>query len=377
MATRKPWTRLQRRTIAENRARGCDALTFWHAPVEDCLQEIRRVHALRSAGEMGRRYYYALLTAGLLRLWMHLYEPNGPHTPNAKMAFPTSKVQAQAWVSGLITAARRDGRLPWEVILDTSRTSSSYGTTDLASDIATIGTSSFHLDPWLGQTERVEVWVEMEDAFALLDDICRPFLVPVNSVKGFSSADVIHKAAQRYRTGKNVVLYYYGDCEPSGLGIEESLYNELWAEGCRGFQATRLAITPGQAYQLPEVAAQELKPGDSRTKEYMRKYPGLKGFELDAYPTDELERALRATIRSHLDLDRWNEAVRLEREVRSVVTEQAKLVLGDIPAQWEHAIRHGHVLYDPLRNQPFRQETLDRYLGDEEEDDGDEEDEDD
>jgi hypothetical protein len=360
MATRKPLTPLQRRTIEENRARGCDAETFWHAPVDDCLNEIRRVYALRDAGEMGRRYYYALLTAGLLKTWMHLYEPDGD-----TQAFPTSVTQAQAWVSGLLTAARRDGRLPWEVILDNSRSASAYFHLDLAADIGMIGESAFSLDPWLGQTSTVEVWVEKEDAFALMEDICRPYHVRVNSVKGFSSADVIHKAAERYGVGRNVVLYYCGDCDPSGLSIEESLYTELWKEGCRAVTPTRVAITPEQAYQLPEVAAQELKPGDSRTPEYVRKYPDLKGFEFDAYPTDQLEREMREAILSHIDTDKWNEALRLERAVRTWITEGAQDLLGNQAAQWEQMIRHEQVLVDPETHEVFSQETLDLYLGDE------------
>jgi hypothetical protein len=226
-------------------------------------------------------------------------------------------------VSKAMTKARKDGRVPYEWIVDRSR--SSYhnpGWSGLEGLGRVIENTliNYRRDYWQEQPALVEVWCEKDAVTGSIQELCDEFGVRIEPIRGFDSTTKIHEAGERFSdaldSGKNLAILYLGDHDPSGKDIERDLWKrlgdhlppEVYSTSRRSI--SRLAIFAGdiKQFKLPPL---KVKTKDPRAGGFLKVH-GNAAVELDALPPTELRRRIREAIESRIDYEAWNRAMLVE-----------------------------------------------------------------
>lgn len=137
-------------------------------------------------------------------------------------------------IGDLVSNARLAGLLDWEMIEDRNRVATIPTAWDSPAQIVRAAASQFRVDRWEGQTYHVEVMVE-KDALSgisgILQPVCRELHVRFTANKGYSSSSAMYEAGQRMkhakRSGKSVVVLYFGDHDPSGIDMTRDIDERL------------------------------------------------------------------------------------------------------------------------------------------------------
>jgi len=163
----------------------------------------------------------------------------------------------------------------------------------------------------------IEVWVEKVGLMPTFETICTPLDIKVRSPEGFSPWEFCYHAVNDFeyffeqRKSERIIILYFGDQDPSGENIYESLKGQLDFFGVE-HDTRRIGVTIDQIreYNLPETP---LEPEtlakirrDSRYPKYFRKYGREIFCELDAFLSlayDEFKNTLESAIEPLIDRD--------------------------------------------------------------------------
>lgn len=121
--------------------------------------------------------------------------------------------------------------------------------------------------------------------------------IPVYDCGGFDSHThlrTLYRVLKKHqKIGRKILIFYIGDWDPSGLGIEASQKKKLREMGLDNFELKRIAVTKQQVKDLkmfkakdPQTMAKLLK--DSRHKEFMK----LNDDELFQTESDQMLKAV-------------------------------------------------------------------------------------
>ncbi len=133
----------------------------------------------------------------------------------------------------VISEGRLAGLIDWDAIEDRGRVPSiPYHAEDLESFVDSMRRmgSAYTLDPWEGQENYVELWVEKDALSGVLRPIAEKHSITLSVNRGYTSQTAMYNAAERFkeREDRNNVILYVGDFDPSGedmvRDIEERLY---------------------------------------------------------------------------------------------------------------------------------------------------------
>ena len=205
-----------------------------------------------------RQLYYQFVSRGLL--------------PNAERHYKQ--------LGEVVNNGRLAGLTDWDAIEDRTRNlrrlSSWRNPAELLEDAA----GQFRLDKWADQPYRPEVWIEKDALVGVIEGVCDELEVPYFACRGYCSQSEMWAAAQRLGSdGKEAVIFYLGDHDPSGIDMSRDIAARL-----RTFQASvrveRLALNIRQVrdYDPPPNPA---KMTDTRASDYVRQF-GHESWELDA-----------------------------------------------------------------------------------------------
>lgn len=225
-------------------------------------------------------------------------------------------------LSELLTDGREEGRVPWDALED--RTRGRLGPTTFADESefreneAELVLRGYRRDVLQSQPHRLEFWVEKDALSRLVEEAADPFCVDVYPAKGFASTTAVKGLRDRVQAGmdegRETVVLYAGDLDPSGWAMPDALGRKARAPGLR---IVRVGLTPEQVEQfnLPR-SPDALKETDSRAAGYRRwlaehGHPTDLAVELDALPPAALQALVRDSILAHVD----RAALALEREV--------------------------------------------------------------
>ncbi|OLD63276.1 MAG: hypothetical protein AUF65_02650 [Chloroflexi bacterium 13_1_20CM_50_12] len=285
-----------------------------------CLTYVQKAYIEEGKhGQTSRHFFYKLLGYKAIEFTSH----------------KNSSKNAYAYVCRLLVKARESGKLPWSAVIDPGRRYYGDYSTDLKSYAKTKMGAYISLDPWRGQPQKVEIWVEKEAMAALvrtivsrtgmkgLDDL----RVPVCINKGYGSVTVIKDAAERYGTGKGWTLLYIGDFDPSGLDIDRALRDGLRKYGARP-NIERVALTQEDTISLIPMAGLSLKKSDSRYKQFVELY-GLEqqGYEIDSLPVHLLRKKLIQKLSLYMDFDAFKKLNELEDAISEQLAKKLDGVL--------------------------------------------------
>ena len=244
----------------------------------------------------GRRYYYLALSHGYVR-------PDMSDTPAAR----ASRDAAYDRVTAVLGILRKQGRLGWDMVLDLTRELVEWRVYNSPREARAALRRNYTEDRWRGQPFFPIFIVEKDTMAPVCEPIAQGWQMKFASSRGYSSLKLQHDTAERLhrryaRTGQQIIVYFIGDLDPSGLDLQRA-----WEEALDNFgvpyRMVRIGLTPEQVDDLANPRLRqgiEVKPSDSRAARYIEQY-GNRCWETDILPADVIEATLDAHVRSWLD----------------------------------------------------------------------------
>ncbi len=268
-------------------------------------------------------------------------------------------------LSGLLSDARLMGRVDWEAIEDRIRVPRVPQEFKDLNELVDTALGAYRLDRWKGQKNYVELWVEKDALAGILAPIAREYHVTMMVNRGYSSQSAMYDAAKRflkachgedlpYKTGDELyegrdtednvlaelkkihvldqnaladpaprkpILLYLGDHDPSGEDMVRDIGSRLLMFGI-DVEVRKLALTIEQVkeYDPPPNPA---KMTDPRAAEYVDKH-GATSWEVDALPPDVLDRLIRDSLESAIDLDLMEKVKAVEKRDKATLSKALK-----------------------------------------------------
>jgi len=224
-------------------------------------------------------------------------------------------------VVSAMTDARWNSIVDMEAFIDRER--SMFGETkddekdlneeiDIAKRQVKLWMGHYGLNRWSNQDNYIEVWIEKKALQGVFEIPCAKNDVGLAPCKGYPSITFIYEAKGRFEdaidNGKEAVILYFGDCDPSGADIPRSIKENLSRMGV-DVEVKRIALNPDQIKEmgLPGVPP---KKGDSRTNNW----DGADVVELDAIEPNTLSRMCEDAIEQYFDHDLFKELEERESE---------------------------------------------------------------
>jgi hypothetical protein len=217
-----------------------------------------------------------------------------------------------------LTTGRKGGVIPWDAFEDRARTFHKeplprYNISEEDPKEALKSWFTYALNPrvsdqynlskWKGQPYFVELWVERDALAGFLSPLCETLGVGLVVSRGYTSYTFKQEAMKRFRevqeNGKDPVLLYLGDLDPSGYDIYRCLEDEI-----DEVEVKRIGLHREDVSQF-SLVPNPIKDTDRRTKGFKKRYPELGDsvYELDALPPGELIDRARRSILKYFDTD--------------------------------------------------------------------------
>jgi hypothetical protein len=269
-----------------------------------------------------RQIYYKFVARDLFpedRRWRWtgtkwVRDPNG--TKNAE---PNYK-----WLGSIVNDGRLAGLLDWSAIEDRTRELEKLSHFESPSDIVEACAEQFHVDLWIDQKYRPEVWIEKDALVGIIEGICNELDVPFFSCRGYTSQSEMWNAAmrlERYKEeSKTPVIFHFGDHDPSGQDMTRDIIDRMQMF-MGGTRLERLALNMNQIeeHNPPPSPA---KLTDSRCRAYVAEF-GDDSWELDALEPAVIVGLIRTNIRRLMDRRRFNARLALRDRGRSTLSRVA------------------------------------------------------
>jgi len=218
-------------------------------------------------------------------------------------AFDKTEAEYQGTVIRLLTDMRLSGEIDFADIVDESRRIRLTATYDSVQD-ALESTARYYRRSALQQAgEHVEIWCEKDALAGVIWDAVSEYDVPLLVSRGMPSLTFLYGTALRikraYEADKRTMLYQFGDHDPSGVLIPQTIDRRL-RELCAKLGAPppiveRVALTVDQIreHDLPT------RPTKRAGNNHARGFDG-DSVELDALPPNVLRDMVRGVIGSHI-----------------------------------------------------------------------------
>lgn len=206
--------------------------------------------------------------------------------------------------------ARWDGDVDFEAFSDLERTmvgSTRADDTDLdslveeAQDAIELWMRHYKRNRWENQPIYAEIFIEKKALQKMFEETASRNAMGLGAVKGYPSLTFLHEAAQRFiemnDRGKECVILYFGDYDPSGEDIPRSIEENMRRMGA-DVEVRRIALFHEQviAWNLPPAPTKET---DSRTANW----DGIGQVELDAVDRKTLQALAQSAIDNVFDYD--------------------------------------------------------------------------
>lgn len=154
---------------------------------------------------------------------------------------------------------------------------------------------SYYLNKWENQPFYPEVLIEKKALEGVFYKTCKDLRIALGACKGYPSLTFLHDASIRIKLaeerGKQPIIIYFGDYDPSGEDIPRALLENLRKFGCETVEIDRVCLTEQQVieWDLPPAPT---KVTDSRSVHW----DGLGQVELDAVKPEKLIELLRMKV---------------------------------------------------------------------------------
>jgi hypothetical protein len=229
-------------------------------------------------------------------------DPRRPADDGAPGLLPASRPRCDRKNRGAVPPDD-GGELPFDWVVDESRRVRVTQTFDDLAD-AVAHTAKFYRRSALAQSsDYLEIWCEKDALAGALWDVTSDYDVPLMISRGMPSLTFLHGSAQEIlradERGKQTYIYQFGDHDPSGVlipqTIERRLHEMCERLDCAAPIVERAALTEEQIeeFELPT------RPTKQNGNTHARGFVG-DSVELDALPPRELRAMVAAVIEQHI-----------------------------------------------------------------------------
>lgn len=218
----------------------------------------------------------------------------------------TNEEKSYKNLSSLISDARLAGLVDWNAIEDRVRQPKIQSEFTDLSELVETAIQSYRLPRWKGQEYYAELWVEKDALAGVLSPLAREYHVTLMVNRGYSSQSAMYESAHRFiENGKNPILFYLGDHDPSGEDMVRDIRERLEMFGVTDIDVRKIALTMDQInqYNPPPNPA---KITDPRAAKYIEKF-GNSSWEVDALPPKILDRVIRSEFDMIIDFDKMDD----------------------------------------------------------------------
>lgn len=243
----------------------------------------------------------------------------------------TNTIQHYKRVIAAMTKARWENLVPFNAFLDHER--QTIGFTDASESIleTKIDNGEYQIKAWMknysknrweNQPIYPEVFIEKKALQGVFESPCSKINVALCPCKGYPSLTFINDAADRYKeaeeNGKELIMLYFGDYDPSGEDIPRSIQDILYRMGV-DVEVRRIALMERQVIEW-ELPSAPTKLTDSRSSNWS----GLGQVELDAIEPHKLQQMAADAIESVFDEDLYNELMEIESREEEIYVKTLK-----------------------------------------------------
>jgi hypothetical protein len=216
---------------------------------------------------------------------------------------PSMSVNEMQKVYRLLRIAREMSTIPWEWIVDETRELERVSTWSDPAAYARTVARSYRRDFWDQQPRRVEVWSEKGTIRGVLKPVLDHYAVGFRVMHGFTSATAVNDVAED-SDGRNLIVLYVGDLDPSGMFMSESdLPQRLADYGGDHVKLRRIALLPDQTAGLPSFPASD-KRKDTRYPWFTERH-GTRCWEIDAMDPRDLRECTEWAIKKLIEPTAW------------------------------------------------------------------------
>ncbi|KKL14078.1 hypothetical protein LCGC14_2519380, partial [marine sediment metagenome] len=187
--------------------------------------------------------------------------------------------------------------------------------------------TSYYLDRWSNQPNYVEVWVEKKALQGTFTPPCESGGVGLFPCKGYPSLTWLNKARDRFEAaieeGKEVVIIYFGDYDPSGEDIPRSIQDNLCRMGVE-IELDRIALLEHQVIEW------NLPPAPTKIKDTRSaSWNGIGQVELDAIKREKLQGIIKSAIEKYFDVYLYTDLRETESEEETLYQKALKEWVAD------------------------------------------------
>jgi len=228
------------------------------------------------------------------------------------------------YLSRAMVEARLDGRIGFEDIEDRTRSVEGGDWMDITPqrrlEMAVERIKELperHCKPmWLMQPYYVEIWCEKQALSNIFEAVGYTYCVKSFASRGYTSWTALYDGAMRFQEqsdqGKEVVLLYFGDYDPSGKDIERFIRSTMQRTFNLDLTVKRVGLTKDQIdqYKLPP---QPCKSSDARYDQFVADHGNI-AVELDALEPSILKDMIEESISEYYDETIYQRHIRATEE---------------------------------------------------------------
>ncbi len=193
----------------------------------EVLEEI--LEDLPNAGARRRGRGRAKATIDLIDAIVEIARPIQPCNVRAlayqlfnRKLIPSMATKHTSKVSRLCVIARESGAMPWEWIVDQTRTEQQVATWANPAAYARAVQRSYRRNKWADQPTHVSVWSEKATVEGTIRPVLEKYEVPFQILHGWAGATPVRDAAQaNLGRRQDTLILYVGDYDPSGMYMSE------------------------------------------------------------------------------------------------------------------------------------------------------------
>jgi hypothetical protein len=223
-------------------------------------------------------------------------------------AIDKTEAEYNGTVIRLLTDMRMDDEIDFDWISDNSRQRTGLRSFVSVAD-ALDDTAKFYRRNAMRESDfHIEVWCEKQALSGIIWDAAGDYGVPVVVSKGMPSLTQLYGTAcwvkDAHRHGKPTYIYQFGDHDPSGVLIPQTIKTRL-AELCAKlecppphFERAALTLEQIEHFDLPT------RPTKRNGNAHAKAFEG-DSVELDALPAAELKEMVRERIERHITSEQF------------------------------------------------------------------------
>jgi hypothetical protein len=237
-------------------------------------------------------------------------------------------------LTNMVTRMRLDATIPFDCITDETRPVVRWDTHRSVGPFIDRELEDLFSGYWRdllqSQPNHVEVLCEKNTVAVLLREISGKYTIPMTSGRGYSSLPPRKDMVDRFRAGgrEKLIVIVVADFDPEGTDIPNafglSLRDDFGLDPDE-LVIVKAALTDEQVRSMDLHEGQLAKEAGSRYTRFLELY-GPRCWELEAVPADTLRHVVEESIRGVLDIDAFEDELRIEELEQMNLNEHRQVV---------------------------------------------------